>query len=458
MPKQPGDSVLIPLVQSWTCKGLGVFALAAWLVACGNVTNDKPDAATAVDARVDAVPDGALACPIGTTVMCAGDDLVTCDGQGHISATEACSLGCNASARRCSKLDPSNGFAGSLDEAATTTDLVLSGAATIDTDLGTVVDASGARTVQSTTITTGVPVGLFVLKVKSFVTGGNVTVSGNKALVVVSAGAVTINHIVSVSARTQLNGPGAVVNDPACRGGSTLAGNVNGWAGAGGGGFGTAGGRGGTGGSPTIQGAAGGGAAGSAELVPLRGGCPGGRDVTSTADFTPGAAGGAIQIVSGIKIVLGDGGFIAANGSGGGKYKLVTDLCDASKPCGHGDGGGAGGGILLEAPTVQLGSLSGLVANGGGGGCNLNGIAESGRLSIAPALGSLCTSDVNKGGDGGAGTTAAQNGGNGMIATPVGGGGGGGAGRIRINVSTGAPFVPAGVLSGVRTTGLVRIR
>ncbi len=433
-----------------------LFAVA--LGACGNVSNDQPDATTPNDGALDATVDAPPACPIGVTASCSGADLVTCDGAGHITATATCNLGCNAAATRCYKLDPSNGLAGSFDEAGTASDLLLSGAATIDTDAGTVTDASGARTVLSASISAGVPIGLFVVKVKSFTTGGPVTVTGARGLVIVSAADVKIRHTLSVSARTQISGPGALLNDVACRGGATGPGNASGWAGAGGGGFGGPGGKGGTGGSPTIAAGLAGGVAGTTDLVPLRGGCPGGRDSTSTTNFTVGGGGGAVQIVSGTEVLIGDGAFIAANGSGGGKYLGGADICATGTPCGHGDGGGAGGAILLEAPRVTVSSLGGIVANGGGGGCDANALGAAGQNSLAPAAGVVCTGATGKGGDGAAGATAAQNGGNGANTAPVGGGGGGGAGRIRVNLAPGATFVPGGIVSGVKTTGTAGVR
>ena len=438
--------------------GIASASLALCAFACGNVSEEKSDANTPIDGPSDAAIDGALACPVGAIAVCSGASLVTCDGQGHATNTEACALGCNDTAKRCNKLDPSNGLASSLDDAATANDLVLSGAATIDTDAGTVTDTSGSRVIQSSGITAGLPVGLFVIKVKSFATGGDVTVVGTRALVIVSAGTVKITHTLSVSARARLNGPGSLLSDTACRGGST-SGNANGWPGAGGGGFGSAGGRGGTGGSPLVQGGLPGGVSGTTELVPLRGGCPGGRDTTDNpSDYAVGAAGGAIQIVSNVKIELADGGFVAANGSGGGKFQGLPTVCPTGGPCDHGEGGGSGGAILLEAPVVTVNQLAGVVSNGGGGGCNVDGTGAAGSLSAVPALGSTCQQDPSKGGDGAAGLIAAQNGGNGASGKPVGGGGGGGAGRIRVNVAPGTQFSPLGAVSGARSTGFVGLR
>lgn len=405
----------------------------------------------------DAVSDGLPDSSLGNASFCAGDGLVSSDAEGHISSVYVCHLGCNVVARRCNQLQPSNGFGQAMEDAASARELSLVGAATIDTDAGTVTDASGLRAISAEAVTVGVPVALFVLKVRSFATGGDVAVKGARGLVILSAGPVAIDHVLSVSASAQRGGPGSIPNDPACRGATTVRANVNGWAGAGGGGFGTPGGSGGAGGSPPIDGGAGGGTAGAPALVPLRGGCRGGRDLTSTSEFTAGGGGGAIQITSRSEIVLGDGGVIAANGAGGGKFQGLESICEVGRPCGHADGGGAGGGILLEATSVVVNPRAGLFANGGGGGCG-DGRGQAGELSTAPARGAGCTGDVNSGGIGAAASAAAGGGGAGTIATPVGGGGGGGAGRIRVNVVAASSFAPSGIVSGVFTTGLVEIR
>lgn len=431
-----------------------MFLVAA---ACGSVDSTPIDAAidaTEIDAREI---DAALACPIGVTTMCSGSDLVTCDGQGNVTATTACPLGCNQGAGRCNKVNPSNNLAAFFDEAEGATDLVLMGQTTIDTDAGTITDQSGARTPLTSTVTTGVPVGVFVIKVKSFQTGGIVTVVGSRALAIVSAENVTINHVLSMSARGELNGPGAIATDTTCRGGSAAAGNVNGDAGGGGGGFGTAGGRGGTGGNPQIAGGTPGGTVGVPELTPLRGGCPGGRASDAPANHFAGGGGGAIQIVSGTLISIGDGGFIAAHGAGG-KGPTGPIFCIVDVPCGVGEGGGSGGAILLEAPAITVAATGGIVANGGGGKCGVFGSASGGTNNATPAPGQTCGGDTGSGGNGSAGGVAAQNGGNGLNDDPVGGGGGGGAGRIRVNLPLGTSFTPMGVVSGASSAGSLGVR
>ena len=226
---------------------LGLLALAT-ASACGNVKTSPDAAVPADDAAIDAPPN----CPIGATARCVGDMLETCDGAGNVTGSSACELGCNATENRCNQVAPSNNLGAFLDEAATAPDLVLSGAATIDTTAGTITDTSGARVVPTSSVAVGagVPVAVFVVKVKSFTTGGNVTVTGNRALAIVSDGAVTIGHTIDISAAAGTNGPGALTNDATCRGGNAAAGNNEGKAGGGGGGFGTAGGDGGTGAPP----------------------------------------------------------------------------------------------------------------------------------------------------------------------------------------------------------------
>lgn len=421
--------------------------------ACGEVSsNKKVDAAVQNDAAIDAPPE----CPVGTTALCSGNGLVTCDGEGNITNTETCALGCNATETRCNKVDPSNGLAAMLDEAAASTDLLLSGATTINTDAGTIVDQTGMRTPLTSQVN-GSPIGSLVIKVKSFTTGGNISVEGTRALVILSGEDVVINHDINVSARLDVNGPGAITNNASCRGGAPAANNADGGAGGGGGGFGTAGGTGGTGGIPVIAGGTAGMIAGNPELVPLRGGCPGGvSSYNSGGSHAPGAGGGAIQIVSGTRISVGDNAAILANGSGARGPASV--FCVVDTPCGNGYGGGAGGGVLLEAPVVTLAATAGIFANGGGGKCGVSGSGQAGQRSTTPATGQTCSGDTGSAGNGAAGATGATNGGNGLNDDPVGGGGGGGMGRIRVNLPLGMTFVPAGTVSGVQSQGALQVR
>ena len=122
-------------------------------------------------------------------------------------------------------------------------------------------------------------------------------------------------------------------------------------------------------------------------------------------------------------------------------------------------GGGSGGAILLEAPTVNIDGI--LVSNGGGGG-NANGGGSNGSASTdVPALGAQTSGGI--GGTGGAGST--PDGGTGPYfdasSNPSSNGGGGG-GWIRINsacpasIGSGAVISPTlSPMTRCTTTGLL---
>jgi hypothetical protein len=431
-----------------------LLVLAAWgaLAGCGSVGVTKMDA----DNRSDGTIDTPTSCPVGATAICVGDQLATCD-VGAITGMQPCELGCNATESRCNKLAPSNGLAAALDSASSAPDVTFVGATTIDTDQGTITDQSGARALP-TAIVNSTPVNLFVIKVKSLTTGGDITVRGTQALAIVSAGDVSIGHVLSVSASFQNPGPGAVSNDNACKGGPAPAGNSEGGGGGGGGGFGTAGGAGGVGGSPTVPGGNPGGVVGNPELVPLRGGCPGGRPYFVSSNTVPGAGGGAFLFVSNTAVRLTVGGSIAANGGGGAKTTTILIGCLNGTPCGDGEGAGAGGGILVEAPVVELAPNSGVYANGGGGMCNVNGFGTNGLRSAIAAPGQSCSGQTGNGGNGAAGSSNAQDGVGKTGTAVVGGGGGGGRGRIRFNIPVGTTFSPSGTVSGAMTVGSLQTR
>ncbi len=433
-------------------RTLVVCALA--FAGCGNVKDND------VDAPMGPEPDAPVtSCPVGMTAVCTNNTALTCDAQGNMLTTTPCSLGCNATEPRCNKLAPSNGLTMAFDEATQAPDLILMGAATIDTDAGTIVDQSGPRTPPTSTLTAGLPIGVFVIKANN-VTANAITVNGTKALAIVAGGTITINGNVNLSARRDVSGPGSL--DNSCRAGSAGAGNNMGGGGGGGGGFGTAGGKGGTGGSPVTVAGTAGAVAGNVELVPLRGGCPGGNAFNRSLDADPavsdpGGGGGAVQLVAGAEILVKAGAFISANGAGG-KGNNQTIFCLVNTPCGDGEGGGSGGAILLESPKITIEATGGLAANGGGGSCQLSADAQSGQNSATPAAGQVCGGDTGSGGAGAAGTTAALGGANGTGANPVGGGGGGGAGRIRVNMPLSATFMPDGTVSPTSTRGVLGVR
>ncbi|HEX7481292.1 MAG TPA: hypothetical protein VF331_26050 [Polyangiales bacterium] len=132
------------------------------------------------------------------------------------------------------------------------------------------------------------------------------------------------------------------------------------------GGFGSAGGKGGGGGmsgATTFRGGAAGAPEGNATLVPLRGGCAGGRGGYGDGAPSPnmgryaGAGGGGLQLSSAFGLTVASSGRITAAGGGGQKGYADED-----------GGGGSGGALLLEANNVSVDPNAWLTTNGGGGG------------------------------------------------------------------------------------------
>lgn len=362
--------------------------------------------------------------------------MIRCNAGGTAEVSETCALGCNAAKVRCATdIDPSNGLAPFLDQSDKERDFDLGASATINTDTGEVKIGGALVVVRSETLAQDNAPIIRVFIVRSLTTG-DVSVVGKNAMAIVSHGDVKIGGVFDMVVNPSYPSAPGMYNDGSCMGraGASVGrfdiGSNSSFSqsGAGGGGFGSPGGRGGsaTSSAGTADGGLGGTVTGNATLVPLRGGCG-----------MPFYGGGAIHLVSRTRIVIA--GAVAANGVGGV----------------FGQGGGSGGGILLEAPAVELERTGKVVANGGGGGgggmCLFASSAdfpsEYGRLDATPARGAKPCDGPAWGGMGAAGNTDATNGAADTRPTnnyAVGGGGGGGAGRIRINT------LPL----GFRTTGL----
>lgn len=402
------------------------------LVSCN--ADGSGEASKACSAGCDAANKRCYACAANQVLRCDGSNLVRCNAAGTGEAIQRCSLGCDAAGKRCYDMAPSNGLGRFLGQAGAQPEVNLGDAATIDTDSGIVsVGATHVAVLSDIVLQSDAPtIRVFIV---GSLTAKKVVVSGTNALALVSSGNISIGDVFSASSYVAVGvatvaGPGAY-NSGNCKGtdsgvpiGAVVGrGGVGG--GPGGGGFGSIGAYGGfaQSGNPVYAsaGSAGGQPTGNASLVPLRGGCDGGAQYYLKS---PGRGGGAVQLVSGTKISIS--GTVAANGSAR-------------------DSGGSGGGILLEAPIVEV--TGHVVANGGAGGTALF-TGEDGGLADIPAQGHAEIPDfAGKGGNGAAGTTAATAGGLmvSLSSPPVwGGGGGGGVGRIRVNT---AP-------DGQRSTGL----
>lgn len=414
---------------------LGVATCVVGLCACGfprpaDVGGDGGGESDSMSGQVCA-PSQALRCD---------GNLVRCNGDGTGEVSETCALGCNGTEVRCNDVAPSNGLAQYLDMTPGEADFDLGTTATINTDDGTVQVDGKPIVMQSTAIgqTSAPTIRVFIVH---SLTTADVTITGRNALAIVSNGDLKINGTFAASAHMNIPGAGGF-NDSTCQGkeGNGVAGGAI--SGSGGGGFGSSGASGGS--AINTNGIAAGGAGGlptgNPELVPLRGGCDAGLSFGSVSLF--GAGGGAVQLVSRTKIAVA--GVIAANGS---SYS----------------GGGSGGGILLEAPVVEV--PGNVVGNGGAGagGCFLPHVGEDGRLDATPATGGV-PCDTN-GGNGGNGAARNAGAGGGISVNGVslgsqfafGGYGGGGGGRIRVNtVSRGLNIT--GVFSPNPSTGAVATR
>ncbi len=237
---------------------------------------------------------------------------------------------------------------------------------------------------------------------------GDLTATGNRALVVVAATTLHVNQTLAAASRSAgVLGAGAGLN--ATCGGTTAG--VD--AGAAGGSFG---GRGGSGGAGPTGGA--GGTSGPVEAAAvLRGGCSG-----SFGGAQGGRGGGIVVLIAGSRIDI-PGAINASGGSGKGGMSAVGSR--------GGGGGGSGGLIVLDSPAIKV---SGIVfANGGGGGEGGSGSDGAGGAESTGAVAPGGNSGTNGGAGGAGGAAEAGATAGGPPAALAGGGGGGGAvGVLRV--------------------------
>ena len=365
---------------------------------------------------------GCKLCDAGQTV-CANGEVQTCDANGAVSSSTQCALGCFQNEPRCREVDPSNGFAQYADMVASPPDVTL-GTGSFSLMDGSIIDQQTDMFVSIPNFLApapsgGVPVRVYVvnsLHVQDAIINGT---GVDMAVAIISAGDIVIDGTVTV-----LPGSGSY-SAAGCNGSDgtfTDRDNQLTCAAGGGGANATDGAPGGNvlnGTSGNLEtGGAQGVAAGTANLTPLRGGCGGGYSATMGMHLQPAAGGGgAIQLTSGTRIVVN--GAIDVRGSQGADDYYQTMSNGTGFIVG---GGGAGGSMLIEAPTVSLSASAKLLASGGDGGQN-------------------CTTNMPGCGVGGHGATAGLAATRGTDTAEPGaqvfavnsGGGGGGLGRIRIN-------------------------
>jgi hypothetical protein len=395
---------------------------------------------------------------------CTNGTLATCDAAGTVVASKKCTLGCFEDEPRCRDIDPSNGLGLYLDSSDTAPDLVLPNGGNIDTELGIIKDSSN-NVITLPTALIAAPSG--GSKIRVFVAnkvelGGTLLVSyaGQDLVFTGPALAIVANSDVNVSGEItfwsdnpRVIGTAGGVDIPGCSGKQGQILNktspsqalASGW---GGGGHATAGGRGGEI-EFQLAGGAGGAAVGSPELVPLRGGCAGGY-----------GGGGAIQVSSRTRIHVGTGAIINVNGLNG--QQSDAGFFSIFAP-------GAGGGILLEAPIVELESNARVLANGGASPAGGMFTPVQPSLTTMPAQGGTCTQTASffcsNGGNGAASGGPATDGAkvaytNSPTVTQFqAGSGGGGLGYIRINTADGSYAKSSSTIeSGALSTGPVKTR
>jgi hypothetical protein len=171
----------------------------------------------------------------------------------------------------------------------------------------------------------------------------------------------------------------------------------------------------------------------------LRGGCAGQAGVMGGGNGTglPGKGGGAIYLAAGSQLTI-QAGRVAVNGAG----------ARAPQNRYGGSGGGAGGMIVLDAPTITMTNAF-LSANGGGGSSGADGGTGNPGADPDPLDPTVAApGGAPKGGAGGAGAAGMSAAGDGGDAggglNRGGGGGGGGVGVIYASRAvSGATVSPA---------------
>lgn len=428
--------------------------------------------ATAITCGADGLPASMMDCGTAgctggvcnacqpNTTSCNGDTLVVCNASGNVDSTTPCALGCGDSpTAHCKVLEPSYGVgvpSGSLpnlhvDQSATL-DITNCGAtpATATLTVGTAMTTLTGTQVSQVTQLGSAPI--------CVVRFGTITVDASVTLTVVNG---TAGHSLSLQAVSDIEISGLItfvnsgIGPAQGKSVQSVGQNANNKTMAPGPGGGGAAFAGGTGGmclscnSSNVPGGMGGPAV-TTTASRLNGGSSGGNvngALLTTYGFG-GQGGGGLQLVSLTRVSVAATGGIALNGQGG--YGISDNKFTgtvANLPAG---GGGSGGTLVVEAPSVTLSSGALATANGGGGagGCitglfvghfnHVNG--QPGQLSNVRAAGGDCSNTTS--GDGGYEASGVAsppaNGANSDsgAATQAGGGGGGSPGFIILRGKT----------------------
>lgn len=403
---------------------------------------------------------GCAACIAGVKTCTDQNTLQTCDANG--SATNmSCSIGCVSDGEpHCKEIVPSNGV-GIYEGMLSAPDDVTLSDGLLDLRVSTFTPSGGGsdRIIQSFDVGAangGSP--MRVIVARNFDLSNITIVDGDTTNQMFTLGggigrAVVFLATDTISITGEVRIISGAVNATGCSGTNGLAISLSSSAfaiaGGGGGGHATDGADGGT--VPdAVLGGAHGTANGGSNLIPLRGGCPGGAVFAPDGTFG-GHGGGAIQLTAHNKISV--------------SAAIVADGTPTSSGAVARSGGGGGGGILLESISVVLGP-SGALSTRGGGGLSGDSRATPSSLDGFAQPGGDCAVDAvhcGAGGAGAAGGVSAKAGKNTEVPsdskTYAAGGGGGGLGQIRINTPTGT-FDKTGstIIAGSLSTGICEAR
>lgn len=402
--------------------------------------------------RTPCVPSTAT-CTLGRLTQCDADgQFVTHQvPNGAIDGTAAtvvmqdypCPLSCHATEPRCLDVDAANGVNAALDSpmvSPTGVDIAIPratgispGVAFINTDMfdqatstTTLTDVDGVVQPVPAMVYTQPENGksIMVLMVRTLTVRAGTTLraTGRRPLAVASHFDVVIAGTVDL-AGAPYGGAGACTG--ACVG---LSGTIS----AGGGGNATGG-----GGASEAQTAPG--VPLTTRIRPLEGGGSG-------AIGFPSNGGGGLQLVSRVRVALHATGVVNLSGGGG-----------RVEPRAGATGGGAGGNLLIQAPSVQVAPGSVVAGRGGSGAAvYFNGVSTIGVDGRdGPISGSVAAASVTCGNCGTSGTGAIESAPQGGLGTvpgagtgdaDSGAGGGGALGRCAIENGAGLLVIPANVM------------
>lgn len=309
------------------------------------------------------------------------------DEDGTLDCKDVCPNGAWTSTEPCLPFTPANVDPKALDFANTQPAVFNCGVTTLDSSPATPALSNGCGVSARISLQTqadGSSVAVLTMRDLTIAKGSSLRLIGSRPVVLAVLGDALIEGSIDASADDDKPGAGG---DNACGSSTGGRGSGNiffGAGGGGGGGFGTPGGSGGTG--DDARAGTAGAVRGNENLIPLQGGCGGGRGGGCDGYA---AGGGAVQLSASGRVSVR--GVIRASGAEG------TIGCGFE---GGGSGGGSGGGILIEARAIEAAPLA-LEANGGTGG-DADGAGGDG--STAPTLaGAAGENDSSNGGAGGGG-------------------------------------------------------